>query len=236
MLMSSVRLYVSVPLAVGTKVALPSAQAHYLRTVMRRLTGDTVCLFNGRDGEWEAGIVALDRHAARVEVQTCLRAQAPEPDLWLVFALLKRDATDVVVEKATELGVSALWPVVTARCVVRGVHPDRLQRIAIEAAEQCERLSVPEIHEPRPLSDLLATWPEGRRLIVAAERVADLEMAAVPPPSALLVGPEGGFDPAELDALRARPLVTFASLGPRILRAETAAIAGLARLQGPGRG
>jgi 16S rRNA (uracil1498-N3)-methyltransferase len=234
--MSPVRLYVTVPLAAGTKAVVPSTQAHYLRTVMRRLTGDTVCLFNGRDGEWEAGIVALDRHAAQLEVQTRLRPQAPEPDLWLVFALLKRDATELVVEKATELGVSALWPVVTARCVVRGGHPDRLRRIAIEAAEQCERLSVPEIHEPRLLSNLLATWPAGRRLIVAAERVAEREMAAVQPPAALLVGPEGGFDPAELDALRAHPLVTLASLGPRILRAETAAIAGLARLQGPGRG
>jgi 16S rRNA (uracil1498-N3)-methyltransferase len=163
-----------------------------------------------------------------------LRDQAAEPDLWLVFALLKRDATDLVVQKATELGVAALWPVLTARTGAQRVNLDRLHAIATEAAEQSERLNVPVIHEQRPLAALLQSWPAGRRLFVAAERQAVPPLVATAEPTALLVGPEGGFSPVELDALRQHPLVTMASLGPRILRAETAAIAGLARLQGAG--
>jgi 16S rRNA (uracil1498-N3)-methyltransferase len=163
-----------------------------------------------------------------------LRAQAAEPDLWLIFALLKRDATDLVVQKATELGVSALWPVLTARTGAQRVNLTRLHAIALEAAEQSERLTVPAIHEPRPLTVLLRSWPADRRLFVAAERSAAPPIVATAELTALLVGPEGGFSAAELDALRERPLVTLVNLGPRILRAETAAIAGLARLQGAG--
>jgi 16S rRNA (uracil1498-N3)-methyltransferase len=230
----SIRLFVTAPLAAGAEIAATSAQAHYLGTVMRRAVGDTVALFNGRDGEWAARIVALHRGAASFVADRMLRPQAAEPDLWLVFALLKRDANDLVVQKATELGVAALCPVFTARTNAQRVNLARCHAIAIEAAEQSERLTVPTIHEPRPLAALLQSWPAARRLFAAIERSATAPIVPTREPAALLVGPEGGFVPAELDALRQHPLVTIMSLGPRILRAETAAIAGLARLQGGG--
>ena len=232
----SIRLFVTAPLAAGIEIAATAAQAHYLGTVMRRAAGATVGLFNGRDGEWAARLVTLRRGEASFAVEHLLRPQAAEPDVWLIFALLKRDATDLVVQKATELGVAALWPVLTARTNAQRVNLARLDAIAIEAAEQSERLTVPSIHEPRPLAMLLQAWPAGRRLFAAAERVPAPPIIATDEPAALLIGPEGGFAPAELDAIRGHPLVTLVSLGPRILRAETAAIAGLARLQGAGWG
>jgi 16S rRNA (uracil1498-N3)-methyltransferase len=232
----SIRLFVTAPLAAGAEIAATAAQAHHLGAVMRRAVGDPVILFNGTDGEWTARIIALRRGAASFAVNGNLRPQAPEPDLWLAFALLKRDATDLVVQKATELGVAALHPVLTARTNAQRVNLARLHAIATEAAEQSERLTVPAIHEPRPLAVLLQSWPVDRRLVVAAERTQAPPIVPTREPAALLVGPEGGFAPAELDALRRHPLVTLMSLGPRILRAETAAIAGLARLQGPGWG
>ncbi len=232
----SIRLFVTGPLAVGVEIVATTAQAHYLGTVMRRAVGATVCLFNGSDGEWTARLVTLWRGEARFVVDRMLRPQVAEPDVWLVFALLKRDATDLVVQKATELGVAALWPVLTARTNAQRVNLARLHAIAIEAAEQSERLTVPAVHAPRSLAALLQSWPAGRRLFVAAERTSAPPIGATGEPAALLVGPEGGFTPAELDALKRHPLVTTMSLGPRILRAETAAIAGLARLQGAGCG
>jgi len=230
----SIRLFVTAPLAAGAEIAATAAQAHHLGGVMRRAVGDAVVLFNGSDGEWAARIVALRRGVAGFVADEMLRPQAPEPDLWLVFALLKRDATDLVVQKATELGVAALHPVLTARTNAQRVNLARFHAIATEAAEQSERLTVPAIREPRPLAVLLQSWPAGRRLLVAAERVAAPPIVTTEKPAALLVGPEGGFAPTELEALRRHPLVTLMSLGPRILRAETAAIAGLARLQGAG--
>jgi 16S rRNA (uracil1498-N3)-methyltransferase len=227
----SIRLYVAAPLVAGTTIAASASQAHYLGTVMRRGPGDAVRLFNGRDGEFGARIETIRRDRAPLRVERQLRPQAPEPDLWLVFALLKRDATDLVVQKATELGVAALRPVVTERSNTHRVNTARLAAIAIEAAEQSERLTVPDLHEPRPLDDLLAHWPPARRLYVAAERTNAPRITPSHDPAALLVGPEGGFAPAELDAMQAHPFVTAVSLGPRILRAETACIAGLALLQ-----
>jgi 16S rRNA (uracil1498-N3)-methyltransferase len=234
-------LYVDTPLAVGTPVAATAAQAHYLGTVMRRDSGETVLLFNGHDGEFAARIVAVRRdraslHGATLQVEHRLRAQIPGPDLWLVFALLKRDATDLVVQKATELGVAELFPVITERTNAGRVNEARLGAIAIEAAEQCERLTVPIIHEPRPLTALLSAWAPARRLFVAAERTEAPAIGPARGPAALLVGPEGGFTPVELEAMRAHPFVTAVSLGPRILRADTACIAGLALLQAAERG
>src|SRR5271169_2504928 len=225
----SIRLYVTAALAEGDTIAASAAQAHFLANVMRRGPGDLLLLFNGRDGEFGARIESLRRDRASLRVEPRTRTQTTEPDLWLVFALLKRDATDLVVQKATELGVAALHPVLTARTNAQRVNLARFHAIATEAAEQSERLSVPAIHEPRPLAALLQSWPGNRRLFVAAERVAAPPIVTTEKPAALLVGPEGGFAPAELDALRRHPLVTLMSLGPRILRAETAAIAGLAR-------
>jgi 16S rRNA (uracil1498-N3)-methyltransferase len=229
----SIRLHVAAALAEGGTVAVAPAQAHYLGDVMRRGPGDVVLLFNGRDGEFSARIETVQRHGASLCVEHRTRAQASELDLWLAFALLKRDATDLVVQKATELGVAALLPVLAERGNTHRMNTDRLTAIAIEAAEQCERLTVPELRAPRPLATLLSDWPLDRRLFAAIERSTARRIAAPTcGPRALLVGPEGGFSPAELDALRSHPFVTPASLGPRILRAETACIAGLALLQG----
>jgi 16S rRNA (uracil1498-N3)-methyltransferase len=160
------------------------------------------------------------------------RAPEPEPDCWLCFALLKRQKTDLVVEKATELGASVIQPVITARTQADHVNLERLRAIAVEAAEQCERLVVPEIRAPLPLHKLMASWPQ-RRLYVADERRTAPVLAPAPgaaQPSALLVGPEGGFTDAELEGIATAPIVSRVSLGRRILRAETAAIAGLALL------
>jgi 16S rRNA (uracil1498-N3)-methyltransferase len=226
-----IRLFIHDNLGQSGEVQAEAGQAHYLASVMRRAVGDSVDLFNGRDGEWRATITELRRDRARFTVLTPLRLQTPEPDLWLIFAPLKRDATDLAVQKATELGVSAIHPVFTAHTNTARLNLDRLAAIATEAAEQCERLSVPTIHAPRPLPDLLAGWPEGRPLAAAIERGAP---GPIPQAGALLVGPEGGFAPAELDALRRARFVSPICLGPRVLRAETAIIAGLALLQGCG--
>lgn len=227
----SIRLYVDAPLAPAAAIAATPAQAHYLGTVMRRGEGAAVRLFNGADGEWRARLTALRRGEATFVAECRVREQAAEPDLWLVFALLKRDATDLVVQKATELGVAAILPVITERVRGERVNEARLAAIAMEAAEQSERLTVPVIHPPRRLRDVLADWPAARPLHVAAERAGAPHLRPAHGPAALLVGPEGGFAPRELDALRAAPFAVPVSLGPRILRAETASIAGLALLQ-----
>jgi 16S rRNA (uracil1498-N3)-methyltransferase len=231
MMFGSIRLFVDKPLAAGTTIEATSAQAHYLGTVMRRGNGDVVRLFNGRDGEFGARIEAIRRDKATFLVEDSLRPQRPEPDLWLVFALLKRDATDLVVQKATELGVAALLPVITERTNAHRVNEARLAAIAIEASEQCERLTVPRLHKPRPLMALLGDWDADRQLLMAAERADAPAIRPAHEPAALLVGPEGGFTPVELEAMLAHTFVTVVSLGPRILRAETACIVGLALLQ-----
>ncbi|MGE5539860.1 MAG: 16S rRNA (uracil(1498)-N(3))-methyltransferase [Gemmatimonas sp.] len=236
------RLHVADPLRAGASVALAREAAHYIRDVLRMRAGDTLAVFNGRDGEWRASLAHLARNAATIEVADRLRAPAPEPDVWLLFALLKRTRTDLVVEKATELGVARILPVITTRTQASRVNGERLAAIAREAAEQCERLTVPEVAEPRRLADVLDAWPATRRLIVADEAGGGQPIAAAlmspdgfpsvtPNAWALLVGPEGGFDGAELDRLRKLPFVTPVALGPRILRAETAALAALACVQ-----
>jgi len=229
----SIRLFVSAPLAEGAEVHATPGQAHYLGTVMRRGVGAPVRLFNGEDGEWQARLASIKRDRAVLAVETRLRAQAAEPDLWLAFALLKRDATDLVARKATELGVSALLPVTTERTNAERVNAARLTAIATEAAEQSERLTVPRIAPVQRLVDLLSEWSPERTLFAAVERsdAKPLRPGRSTSIAALLVGPEGGFGERELDALRARPFVVPVSLGPRILRAETASIAGLALLQ-----
>lgn len=222
------RLFVSSSLAAEAEVEGTPAQAHRLAAVMRREEGETVALFNGKDGEWAARIARLGRRKVAFTVEERLRHQAPEPGPVLAFAPLKRDGTDLVVQKATELGASVLQPVVTQRTVAARVNLDRLGLIAVEAAEQCERLTLPEVRPPLALPDFLATWPAAQTLAAALER----EMAPLlgNGPAGLLVGPEGGFTRPELDLLRRQPFVVAVSLGRLVLRAETAAIAGLARL------
>ena len=227
-MIGSIRLYVTASLTAGESVQASAAQAHYLATVMRRSAGDTVRVFNGRDGEFSGRIEALRRDRAALRIEQQLRPQAEEADVWLLFALLKRDATDLVVRAATELGVTYLYPVITERSNTHRMNAERLSAIAIEAAEQCERLTIPRLHSLNLLTARLADWPSNRRLFSLFVVVGLFAAAAEP----ALGPPEGGFAPAELDVLRAHPFVTAVSLGPRILRAETACIAGLALLQG----
>ncbi len=228
------RLYVPHELAGGSTVGVGAAQAHYLKHVLRLVAGAPVKLFNGRDGEWLARIDGLGKGWASLQVVERLRDQAAEPDLWLLFAPIKRARLDFLVQKAVELGVSVLWPVFTAHTDVARVNTERLAANAIEAAEQCERLTVPELRQPARLEHALAGWPEGRRLMVCAESGDAtpihefLHGEGRDRPWAVLSGPEGGFSEGELDGLRKLPFASHVGLGPRVLRAETAALAALA--------
>jgi 16S rRNA (uracil1498-N3)-methyltransferase len=232
--MSTPRCFLDDALAEGAELLSTAAQAHRLGTVLRRGVGDAVALFNARDGEFAATIVHLRKDRCSFAVGPRRRAPAPEPDLRLLVAALKRDALDWVVEKATELGVSVIQPVTTRRSVVDRVNVERLSAIARGAAEQCERLSVPTVHPALPLHAALDAW-DGAPLLVGAERRDAAPIRGVAAtlrlPCGWLVGPEGGFDPGELDVATRHAFVTPVALGPRILRAETAAVAGLAVLQ-----
>ena len=228
-----IRLYVESALSPGAVVEASEAQAHYLGGVMRRAVGDIVHLFNGTDGEWAGRIATLARGKCMFAVETPGRSQAEEPGPWLVFSVLKRDTTDLVVQKATELGVSALLPVFTERTNAARVNLDRLRAIATEAAEQSERLTVPDIRPAGQLHDILRDWPSDRALLVALERAGAQPLGRAEGASGLLIGPEGGFGPRDRTVLDRCRFVRPVSLGPRILRAETAAIAGLALLQSP---
>ncbi|MBB2200343.1 16S rRNA (uracil(1498)-N(3))-methyltransferase [Gluconacetobacter tumulisoli] len=235
------------PMQDGAILDLMPAHAHYLGTVLRLGAGDEVALFNARDGEWLARIEAIRRDRGQVRLHRQVRPPTIGPEEAatgpvLLFAPLKRDATDLVIRMGTELGVGRFLPVLTERTNTHRVNGARLAAIAVEAAEQCERLDVPEVEGPLPLVDRLAAWPQGRRLFVAAERpaqrdgAADVDAARDEGPrdgDGLLVGPEGGFSAAEVALLRSRPFVTMISLGPRILRADTAVACGLS-LMGAG--
>ncbi len=236
-MVSLIRLFVEPDLTGGAEIALTREQHHYLTKVMRRGEGDEIAVFNGRDGEWRAALSNLSKKAGSLTVSANRKAQSPEPDLWLVFSLLKRGPVDLIVEKAAELGVSNLCPVITERTNATRVKMDRLKTIATEAAEQCGRITVPEIGEPAKLETLLAAWPEDRGLVWLDETgsgapIADV-MAARPAgtPDAVLIGPEGGFSPAELALIDKNSYVTPASMGQRLLRAETACIAALSTWQ-----
>lgn len=227
------RLFVESPLSPGVEVPLSQPQAHYLGRVLRMAAGTPVLVFNGSDGEWLAELGPLTKSAGTLLVRERTRMQTPAIGPWLLFAPLKGGRTEYVVEKAVELGAAVIQPVFTRRSDVTRVNLDRLRANAVEAAEQCERMSVPEIREASDLMRLLSGWDPGRVLFAAAEAgPAEGPVTAVTArkgqPAAWLIGPEGGFDSGELDALRLLPFVVPVGLGPRILRADTAAFAGLA--------
>lgn len=228
------RLHVTDALSAGGSIMLADDQSHYLRHVLRLEVGQAVALFNGRDGEWRAIIAEAGKKGVRLDVETELRPQQPASDVWLCFAPIKQGRIEMIVEKATELGVGRLLPVITRRTQMQKVNTERLTAHAREAAEQCERLDVPEVATVVTLEKLLQNWPQDRKLFLCAERSDTqslLSAAQGRGPCALLVGPEGGFAPEELDRLATLSQVVTVSLGPRILRAETAAIAALAILQ-----
>jgi 16S rRNA (uracil1498-N3)-methyltransferase len=222
------RLYVGQTLATGAAVTLEGPPANYLGNVLRLGAGDRVKLFDDRTGEWLASIAEAGKRRVTLTIGERLREREAVPDLWLLFAPVKRGRIDWLVEKATELGVAHLRPVLTRRTVVDRLNLERLRAHSIEAAEQCERTALPELAEPRKLEAMLADWPSGRTLYFADESGGEpLAAAAQPGPAAILVGPEGGFTDKERAAIGAHPDARPVSLGPRILRADTAALAAI---------
>lgn len=235
---TALRLWVAGDLVAANPVALDDDQAHYLRAVMRRSLGDEILVFNGRDGEWVSRIVALSKSGVRIEPVRQIRQQGVGIDLRLVFAPIKRARLEILVEKAVELGVSALIPVITRRTIISRLNLDRLLAHAREAAEQTERLDVPAVAPPRSLEAVLNDWEPSCRLLFCDETGDAPSLAAVlqevepcAESWAVLIGPEGGFESSELDLMRGFPFATAVSLGPRVLRADTAAVAALAVFQ-----
>ena len=227
------RLFVPDDLEANRAFTLDHAQSHYLSHVMRAELGETVLVFNGRDGEWASSIAGLSKREATLIPSRQTRPQHGELDLWLLAAPIKRDRIDLVAEKACELGASLVWPVMTRHTAMTRVNGERLNAHLREAAEQCERLTVPKLLDPAPLERALRDWDAERILIYLDETGGPplaQALASLPSgtPLAVLVGPEGGFARQERDWLRTLPMVRPASLGARILRADTAAIAALA--------
>lgn len=225
-----IRLFVPHDLSTGARLDLDEGQSRYLAAVMRLAPGDEVAVFNGRDGEWLASLASVGKRTVTLEVQSQTRPQTMGPDLDLVIALVKRARLETIVEKAAELGARRVRPVITERTNADHTRVDRLQAIATEASEQTGRLDVPDVCEPVKLEKMIAGWEDGRRLLFcdeAGDARPVLQAAAGAGPWAVLIGPEGGFSPREREILRALPYATPATLGPRILRADTAAISAL---------
>jgi len=228
---SAPRLFVEPSLAKGERRVIEGNPAHYLARVMRIAPGDAVILCDDATGEWAARVVEAGKRSVTLEVVERLREREDVPDLWLCPALLKKDRFDLVLEKATELGAARIQPVLTRRCVADKLNPERARTIITEAAEQCARTALPGLGEPVKLDALLADWPDTRALFFADEDGGEPAADAFcyhDGPAAILIGPEGGFDDAERAAIRAHRAARPISLGPRILRGETAAVAALA--------
>ena len=240
------RLYLDMTFQSGAELELDKDASHYLVTVMRRKPGDEVRVFNGRDGEWRADVAVAHKRAAILQIRAQTRLQSAAPDMAVYFAPVKKQRTDFIVEKATELGAASVTAVMTARTTAERVRTERLSALVREAAEQTERLDLPAVNEPVALTQLLKSWDGERRLIFAdeageaedapwggdsgrAQPIAQALAAFARPAGkwALLIGPEGGFAPEERALLRAQPFVVPVSLGPRILRADTALAAAL---------
>lgn len=225
-LKSTPRLFVEQPLTEGSEIHVAGNNAHYLLGVMRLKEGSAVKLFDDISGEFLATVSSTGKRDLILTIEARLRGRDEVPDLWLCQALVKKDRFDWIAEKACELGAARFVPVLTARCVVDKVKEDRLRAQMIEAAEQCERTALPEIASLTKLDALLKNWPEGRILYFCDERGGEA-FAPKPGPAAILIGPEGGFTDKENAAIRAHPSAIPVSLGPRILRADTAAVAAL---------
>jgi len=234
---SSCRLFVDQPLGTGERIVLDRDQANYLTNVLRLREGQGFLAFNGRDGEWQAVLAGGNRKAPEAQVGAQTRPQPPAGDLWYLFAPLKSARLDYMVQKATEMGASRLLPVMTRRTNAARVNLERMRANTVEAAEQCGILSVPEVAGEVRLDALLAAWPAGRTLVFCDEDapitspLAALSSLAKGSPLAVLIGPEGGFDPSERDILLKLPNVLRLTLGPRILRADTAAVVALTLVQ-----
>ncbi len=233
------RLYIDAALAPGTVVALNRDQANYLRNVLRLEPGTLILVFNGREGEWRARLELAGKRDAAARIEALERPQTAPVDIHLLFAPIKHARLDYMVQKAVEMGASELTPVFTRRTQVHRVNIERIRANVIEAAEQCGILSLPEVREPAELDRLIANWPNSRQLVFCDEdaplsnpvRALASSVGSGRVSVAVLIGPEGGFDPVEREALLNMPGAIAISLGPRILRADTAAVAALAIAQ-----
>lgn len=230
------RLYCEQTLGAGSELTLPREASHYLVTVLRSGDGAAVRLFNAIDGEWQCVISRANRKAAHITCGERLRKATPPPDIDYLFAPLKSARLDYLAQKATEMGARQLRPVITRHTVADKVNLDRMRANAIEAAEQCNMVYVPDVAEPEKLADVLADWPDDRTLIFCDERAGqanpiDTLKQLKPGPMAVLLGPEGGFSEEERDMILALPNAVALSLGPRIMRADTAAVAVMALVQ-----
>jgi 16S rRNA (uracil1498-N3)-methyltransferase len=230
------RLYVEDDLSAGAEIAADKARTNYLLNVLRLKEGEAVHLFNGRHGEWRATVTKAGKKSCVLRAEEQLREQTPHPDLHYLFAPLKHARLDYMVQKAVEMGAGRLSPVITTHTQVTRVNLERMQANVVEAAQQCGVLAIPPVDAPQKLADLLENWDDTRRLIFCDEAAPTASPVAALKdlprgPAALLIGPEGGFSEDERHDLLARPYVTAMSLGPRILRADTAAVAALALVQ-----
>ncbi len=228
---TKIRIFAGCRLEEGREALIAEEASHYLCNVMRLKTGDKIICFNGSDGEFAAEITNANKKQTALKILKLLRKPKPAPNIWLLFAPLKKDRTDFLIEKAVELGAAKLVPVVTDYAITDKIRADRIQAQIIEAAEQCERLDIPELAPVIKLEALLNNWDSKRKLYFMDERGKGKPCAdAFEPqcPAALLIGPEGGFSDKEADILYKSEFVQPVSLGPRILRAETAAAAALA--------
>lgn len=231
------RLYLDLPFADGQELRLDREQSHYLATVLRLKTGSKLALFNGKTGEWTAEVVSIEKRAVTLQIKDQISLQKAEPDIWLVFAPIKKTRIDFIAQKATELGASRLMPMFTRRTIAERVNVDRLRANAIEAAEQCERLTIPQVDDPQKFDVILDAWPSDRHAMFCDESLEGKPALSVlsdaragmqkPEPWAIFIGPEGGFDDAERSRLNTMQNAHSVTLGPRILRADTAAMAAL---------
>jgi 16S rRNA (uracil1498-N3)-methyltransferase len=229
------RVFIDSGLSVGAEFPLTKEQGHYVANVLRCNPGDALALFNGGDGEFLAYITSTAKKSVVVRIEKKSSDVKPPPDIDYLFAPLKHARLDYMVQKATELGARRLRPVITARTIAERVNLDRMRSNAIEAAEQCNLVFVPEVLEPEKLLNVIAAWEQGRTLVFCDERAKTANpveaLKSVTTPAAVLVGPEGGFTPEERELLLSQPFVTAISLGPRIMRADTVAISALAVVQ-----